>query len=311
MNGSASKMASSVEAILLAAALFSANAAWCQSDTPSAAFEELTDTKKIWFEAIPEFKAVPISKIGVWDAVVLGAQMALARDLVWPSYAYEIFPDSDVQGHACKLLEQKQFDQDAAFLTSWDKLGARNSSGNIKGYKLEPSRVCGSGNIRESDNVRPSYAYEIFPDSDVQGHACQLLEQEQFGQDATFLTSWDKLGAQNSSGNTEGYELEPSRVCGSDLSASSEEGINYYLVTKSPVPSLELNTVIWPEDAEEESIYNYFSSLDEDINYYLVTKSPVPSLEPTSRVWFDERNYFRSISNSFWLRRPSPPLPSR
>ena len=286
-------MVSSVKAVLLTVALLAANAAWAQPYAPYAAF-------KNWYRS----DAVPISKATFRDALVTGFRMAISSEIVWPSYAYEINLNSDNLAGICQLLEQ--IDQGAAILTSEFDLDAQNSSGEVKGYELEPSRICEFKNMRSNEIVWPRYAYEINPSSDNLAGICQLLEQN-----VAVSTSEFKLYAQNSSGAVKSEELELWRLCNSDSSAGAqgiyndflEETSNYYshyLMTETRVQSLELgtqtlefDTLIWPDNAEEPGIYNYFLGEASDYdNYYLVTESPVPHLDLNTRVWLGDKTSY-------------------
>ena len=299
MNDSNIKMVSSVKAVLLSVALLAANAAWSQTYAPYAA-------SKNWNRS----DAVPISKATFRDALVTGFRMAIASEIVWPRYAYEINFSSDNLVGTCQLLEQ--IEQDAVVLTSEFDLDAQNSSGEVKGYELEPSRVCEFKNKRSSEIVWPEYAYKINLNSDNLVGICQFLEQIE--QNAAVSTSEFKLYAQNSSGAAKSEELELWRVCNSDSSAEAqgiyndflEETSNYdshYLVTETRVRSLELgtqtlefDTLIWPDNAEEPGIYNYFLREASDYdNYYLVTESPVPHLDLNTRVWLGDTTSYSSV----------------
>ena len=301
MKGSEIKMAKSVKAVLSAIALLTANAAWCQSHSPYAASRGGN-----------QLEAIPISKVKIRDAVIAGFRIAFAREIVWPRYAYEISPYSDDLVNTCQLLEQ--IDQDVAILTSEFNLDEQNSSGEVKGYLLEPSRVCEFKNMRSNRIVWPRYAYEINPYSGELFGICQYIDR-----DRTLRMIDFNLYAQTSSGDVKSEELELGRVCDSNvnsqeiynyLSSSFIDYDNYYLVTEKPMPSLkfgnqtlEFDTLIWPDNAGKLGIYNYLlSSFNDYDNYYLVTERPIPSLNLNSRVWLgDEPSYSVAILN--WMTR--------
>ena len=139
-------MAPSAGAILLAVALLTNNAAWCESDPPIApltiaSFEEGSKSQLV---------LVRETKVGIWYALAAGVRMALTRESfnsIWPSYAYKIDPDSNNLERACQLLEHgmpEHFADDAMILMSRVELGAQ-ANAEFKGYELKALDVCSSG----------------------------------------------------------------------------------------------------------------------------------------------------------------------
>lgn len=269
-------MARSAGTILLAVALLTANAAWCESDPPLtavtiASFEEGYKSQSV---------LVRETEVGIWYAVAAGVRMALTREpfnSVWPSYAYKIDPASNNLDRACQLLEHgmpEHFADDAMILRSQVELGAQ-ASVEFMGYELKALDVCSSS---APNSIWPSYAYEIDSALNNPVSTCQLLERgirEHFTDDAMILRSPIELGSPVSGIEFMGYERNALDVC-----SSGAEIYNYnYLVTETPVPlpSLELNAWFW---REKSGIYNY-----------LVTETPVPSLELGARVWREKSNY--------------------
>ena len=273
-------MAKSVKAVLSAIALLTVNAAWCQSYSPYAASKGGN-----------QLEAVPISKVKFKDAVIAGFRMAFAREIVWPRYAYEISPFSDDLVNTCQLLEQ--IDQDVVILMSEFDLDAQNSSGEVKGYVLEPSRVCEFKKRRSSgidQLARYAYKINLYPD-DFFG-ICMHLEQ--YWNDKAVRMINFNLYAQTSGRVVKSEEFNLWDGCNLDLDLVVNYFLNdydnYYLVTEGPVPFLEFDPLIWPD--------NEIWPNNDYTNYYLVTERPVPSLNLNTRVWLgDEPNYSVAILN--------------
>ena len=291
-------MAPSSGAILLAVALLSANAAWCESDPPPTAVTIAS------YEEGPTSQSVHVqeTEVGILYAVAAGVRMALAREpfnSVWPSYAYKIDPASNNQEYTCQLLNEMpvHFADDAMILRSQDELGAQEASVEFMGYELKALDFCSSS---APNSVWPSYAHKIDPASNNQEHTYQLLNEiPNFADDEMIPRGQDELGEQAS---VDFYEKKALDTCGSGIeiynhnnlatetsvNSLEKRGICNYLVTENLVP--ELDTWIWLEKR--------------GIHYYLVTENPVPELELGARVWLEKSG----IHNYLVTENPVPEL---
>ena len=144
-------MAPSAGAILLAAALLTANAAWCESDSPLAPVP-IASSKEGYK---PQLVLVRETEVGIWYALAAGVRMALTREpfnSIWPSYAYKIDPASNDLDRICQLLEHgmpEHIADDAMILMSHVELG-RQASAVFGGSELKALDFCSLG--AEIDN---------------------------------------------------------------------------------------------------------------------------------------------------------------
>ena len=257
-----------IGAILLAVVLFTANAAWCQSNMPT--FRPINGWGSV--ESVP---VKPI-KIGVRHVIEAGVRMALAHEpfnSIWPNYAYKIDSVSDNLKSTCQILNRmpERLRQNTVILKSNVDLGNADLNNEFRGFGLRALEVCNSNEREPFDRVWPGYVYKIDPASDNLKSINQFLDETQF--------AWDPmiLGSDSDFSNAD-FSTEFQRLKLDDLEKNLDEKHIFLVIdaTENPVPSLELAAQVW--QLGEQASYNY-----------IVTENPVPSLELAARVRLGEQ----------------------
>ena len=179
------------------------------------------------------------SKATFRDALVTGFRMAIASEIVWPRYAYEINLNSDNLVGICQLLEQ--IEQNAAVSTSEFKLYAQNSSGTAKSEELELWRVCNSDSSAEAQGIYNDFLEET---SNYDSHYLVTETRVRSLELGTQTLEFDTLIWPDNA--------EEPGIYNYFLREASDYD-NYYLVTESPVPHLDLNTRVWLGDTTSYS----------------------------------------------------------